>query len=85
MASNWQVLFMGRTRDRAVDVGELTAIILVPGPDLRRHIGGLFGHDCTPVPGKARALPHIDRGAELDRSRWRQADLSCANVKLVFL
>ena len=44
MASDRQVLFVGRTRDRAVDIGELAAIVLVPGPDLRRHIGGLFGH-----------------------------------------
>ena len=36
-----QVLVMGRAGDRPVDVGELAAAGLVPGPDLGRSIGGI--------------------------------------------
>jgi len=35
-----QNLLMGRTRHRAVDVGKLTAIGLVPGPDFGGGVAG---------------------------------------------
>ncbi len=38
MLADLQCLFTGRTRHRPVDIGELPAIALVPGPDLGRHI-----------------------------------------------
>lgn len=50
--ANRQFLVMGGAGDRAVDIGELAAIALAPGPDLGRFIsggeiigGGIFGHE----------------------------------------
>lgn len=47
-----QFLLMGGTGDRTVDIGELAAIALIPGPDLGHFIsggeiicGGIFGHE----------------------------------------
>ena len=51
MASDRQLLLVGRTRDGSVDRGERSAVGPVPGPDLRRHILGLVRHrplDSTP-------------------------------------
>lgn len=40
MLSDGKFLFMGGTGDRPVDIGELAAIALVPGPDLGHFIPG---------------------------------------------
>ncbi len=40
MLADRQRLLMRRARYGAVDIGELAAIALVPGPDLRHHIAG---------------------------------------------
>ena len=39
MTADWQFLFMRRTRDRSIDIGETSAAGLVPGPDLRGRVG----------------------------------------------
>ncbi|MNL39025.1 hypothetical protein D3C87_1612780 [compost metagenome] len=51
MFADRQFLVMGGTGDRAIDIGELAAITLVPGPDLGHFIsggkiicGGVLGH-----------------------------------------
>src|SRR6266487_3674395 len=44
MFADRQFLVMGRACDRTVDGGETTAVLLVPGPDLWRHVFGGFGH-----------------------------------------
>ena len=44
MAADGQLLLVRRARDRAVDVREATAALLVPGPDLGRRVLGRVGH-----------------------------------------
>ncbi|ENN88140.1 hypothetical protein RHSP_39340 [Rhizobium freirei PRF 81] len=48
MAADRQFLFMRRPGDRTVDIGELAAIRLVPGPDLRRRVFGRTVHKHRP-------------------------------------
>src|SRR3954468_9970885 len=44
MLADRQLLVVGGTGDGTVDAGELPAVLLVPGPDFRRHVGGGVGH-----------------------------------------
>jgi hypothetical protein len=47
MASDRQLLVMGRPGDRPVDAGEPAAVFFVPGPNLGRRVGGRVGHSCN--------------------------------------
>ena len=57
MAPDRELLVMRRTGDRPVDVGEASAIGLVPGPDLRRRVFTRLCHVAFPKRRRPRPRP----------------------------
>src|SRR5690242_19900230 len=61
MTADQQLPVVSRARNRAVDVGELPAILLVPGPDFGRHVGGGIAHENGLRRGRSCAVLASDR------------------------
>ena len=75
MAADRQLLVVGRAGDRAVDVGEAAAVLLVPGPDRRRGVGRCVVQAETPGFRQYAifSIPATDGSSAADIARHLQA------------